>query len=68
MKTYQEMIQFLVDKADERVLGYHEPVACTVVAEIYNILPKTVFADVNHEIVRRENAHKAAVAERHSGK
>jgi len=35
MKTYHEMIQFVVDQSDKRIFQYHEWVAAITIAEVY---------------------------------
>lgn len=52
------MIQFVVDKADERIFQYHEWVAAITLAEVYSIPQETVFNDIKAEILIRDIAHK----------
>lgn len=58
MKTYHEMIQFVVDQADKRIFQYHEWVAALTIAEAYSIPQETVFNDIKFEIAFRDKAHK----------
>jgi hypothetical protein len=58
MKTYHEMIQFVVDKADQRILQYHEWAAIITIAEAYGIPQDVVFSDVKFEVAFRDKAHK----------
>ena len=60
MKTYHEMIQFVVDQADKRIFQYHEWVAALTIAEAYDIPQETVFGDIKFEIAFRDKAHKEA--------
>lgn len=60
MKTYHEMIQFVVDQADKRIFQYHEWVAALTIAEAYDIPQETVFSDIKFEIAFRDKAHKEA--------
>lgn len=59
MKSYHEMIQFIVDQVDYGKLRYHEWAAVLAVAEAYGIPDETVFNDVQSEKEVREQAKKA---------
>ena len=65
LKTYHEMIQFVVDQADKRIFQYHEWVAAITLAEVYGIPQETVFDDIKIEIARRDIAHKEERKARH---
>jgi len=65
MKTYHEMIQFVVDKADERIFQYHEWVAAITLAEVYGIPQQTVFDDIKFEIAFRDKAQSEQRKARH---
>jgi hypothetical protein len=58
MKTYHEMIQFVVDQADKRIFQYHEWVAAITLAEVYSIPQETVFSDIKFEIAFRDKAQQ----------
>ena len=53
MKTYEEMIQWLVDNAEDR-LRYYEWPAIMAISEMYGIPHQTVFNDVKFEKDLRE--------------
>ena len=57
MKIYEEMIQWLVDNAEDR-LRYHEWPAVLAVAQMYGIPQQTVFNDVQFEKDLRKQALK----------
>lgn len=57
MKSYHEMIQFIVDQVE---LRYYEWPAVMAVAEAYGIPQKTVFGDIQLEKESREQARKQA--------
>ncbi len=59
MKTYHEMIQFIVDQVDNGRLRYYEWPAVMAIAEAYGIVQETVFNDVQFEKQFREQAKKA---------
>ena len=65
MKTYHEMIQFVVDQADRRIFQYHEWVAAITLAEVYGIPQETVFDDIRLEVAHRDIAHKEERKARH---
>lgn len=58
MKTYHEMIQFIVDQVDLGKLRYYEWPAVIAIAEAYGIPQDTVFSDVQFEKELREKAKK----------
>lgn len=58
MKTYHEMIQWVVDRVDDATIRYHEWPAVLTIAEMYNIPQETVFNDVKFEKEFRERAQK----------
>jgi len=59
MKSYHEMIQFIVDQVDNGRLRYYEWPAVMAIAEAYGIAQETVFNDVQFEKQFREQAKKA---------
>ena len=58
MKTYHEMIQFIVDQVDNGKLRYFEWPAIIAVAEAYSIDQQIVFSDVEIEATHRKAARK----------
>lgn len=60
MKSYHEMIQFIVDQVDNGKLRYYEWPAVIAVAEAYSIPQETVFNDIKFEKEFREQARKEA--------
>jgi hypothetical protein len=60
MKTYHEMIQFIVDQVDNGNIRYHEWVAVIAIAEAYGIERDIVFNDIKYEKEFREAARKEA--------
>jgi hypothetical protein len=56
MKTYHEMIQWVVDHNDK--LRYHEWPALMAISEIYGIPYESVAADVQTIKIHRERAQK----------
>lgn len=58
MKSYHEMIQFIVDQVDLGKLRYYEWPAVIAIAEAYGIPDETVFNDVQFEKELRERAKK----------
>ena len=58
MKSYHEMIQFIVDQVDLGKLRYYEWPAVIAIAEAYGIPQDTVFSDVQFEKELRERAKK----------
>lgn len=58
MKSYREMIQFIVDQVDLGKLRYYEWPAVIAIAEAYGIPQETVFSDVKFEKELREQAKK----------
>lgn len=58
MKSYHEMIQFIVDQVDLGKLRYYEWPAVIAIAEAYGIPDETVFNDVQFEKELREQAKK----------
>ena len=58
MKTYHEMIQWVVDRVDDATIRYYEWPAVLTIAEVYNIPQETVFNDVKFEKEFRERAQK----------
>lgn len=58
MKTYHEMIQFVVDKVDDGTLRYNEWQPVLTIAEAYGIPQDVVFSDVKFEKDFREQARK----------
>lgn len=60
MKSYHEMVQFIVDQVDKGKLRYYEWPAVMAVAEAYGIPQETVFNDIKFEKEFREKAHKEA--------
>jgi hypothetical protein len=65
MKTYHEMIQFVVDKAEERIFQYHEWVAAITLAEVYGVPQEIVFSDIKFEIAFRDKAQQEKRKARH---
>jgi len=59
MKTYHEMVQFIVDQVDLGKLRYYEWPAVIAIAEVYGIPQDTVFGDIKFEKELREQAKKA---------
>jgi hypothetical protein len=57
MKTYEEMIQWIVDHSNNR-LQYHEWPAVLAVAEMYGVPQQTVFNDMQFEKDLREKSRK----------
>ncbi len=58
MKTYHEMVQFIVDQVDLGKLRYYEWPAVIAIAEAYGIPQETVSSDVKFEKEFREQAKK----------
>lgn len=58
MKSYHEMIQFIVDQVDLGKIRYYEWPAVIAIAEAYGIPQETVFGDVKFEKEFREQAKK----------
>lgn len=58
MKSYHEMIQFIVDQVDHGTLRYYEWPAVIAIAEVYGIPQETVFFDIRFEKDIREKAKK----------
>ena len=58
MKSYHEMVQFIVDQVDLGKLRYYEWPAVIAIAEAYGIPQDTVFSDVQFEKELRERAKK----------
>ncbi len=56
MKTYPEMIQWVVDNNDK--LRYHEWPALMSISEVYNVPYESVSADVQTIKIHRERAQK----------
>ena len=56
MKTYEEMIQWMVDNIS--LLRYHEWPAVMAISEIYGVPQKTVFNDMQFEKDLREKTLK----------
>lgn len=59
MKTYHEMIQFIVDQSNDR-LRYNTWPAVIAISEAYGIPERIVLNDVNFEKEFREKACKEA--------
>lgn len=60
MKSYHEMIQFIVDQVDNGILRYYEWPAVIAIAEAYIIPQETVTNDIKFEKEFREKARKEA--------
>jgi hypothetical protein len=60
MKSYHEMIQFIVNQVDNGTLRYYEWPAVIAIAEAYSIPQETVFTDIKSEKEFREKARKEA--------
>lgn len=60
MKSYHEMIQFIVDQFEDGKLRHYEWAAVLAVAEAYGVPDETVFNDVKFEKELREKARKQA--------
>ena len=58
MRTYSEMINWLVDRVDDAALRYNEWPAQMAIAEAYQIPYATVAADVQTVKIHRERAQK----------
>jgi hypothetical protein len=58
MKSYHEMIQFIVDQVDNGKLRYYEWPAAIAIAEAYGIPQETVFDDIKFEKEFREQEKK----------
>lgn len=58
MKSYHEMIQFIVDQVDNGILRYYEWPVVIAIAEAYGIPQDTVFNDIKFEKEFREKAKK----------
>lgn len=58
MKSYHEMIQWLVDQVDSGQLRYNEWPAAMAIATAYGIPQQTVFDDVKFEKNFRDRAKK----------
>jgi hypothetical protein len=56
MKTYEEMIQWMVDNIS--LLRYHEWPAVMTISEIYSVPQQTVFNDMQFEKDLREKTLK----------
>ena len=54
MKTYDQMLDFVVDQSNNGNLRYVEWVACVVIAEAYNTSPETVMNHINQEKERQK--------------
>ena len=65
MKSYHEMIQFIVDQVDKGTLRYYEWPAVIALAEAYGIDADIVRNDINFEKEFRERARKEARKEEH---
>ena len=59
MKSYHEMIQWVVDQVDHGKLRYYEWPAILAITEAYGIPQDIVFDDVKFEKEFREQAKKA---------
>lgn len=60
MKSYTDMIQFVVDKVDQGILRYYEWPAVLTIAEAYGTDTVTVANDIKAEKEIREQARKQA--------
>ena len=49
MKTYQEMIQFVVDQVDNGKIRYHEWVVIPVISEMFGVDAQLVYYDIDTE-------------------
>ena len=58
MKSYHEMVKFIVDQVDLGKLRYYEWPAVIAIAEAYGIHQDTVFNDIKFEKEFREKAKK----------
>lgn len=58
MKSYHEMVKFIVDQVDLGKLRYYEWPAVIAIAEAYGIPQDTVFNDIKFEKEFREKAKK----------
>jgi len=56
MKTYPEMIQWVVDRVDDATIRYHEWPALMTISEVYDIPYGIVQSDVQFEKDFREKA------------
>lgn len=65
MKSYHEMIQFIVDQVDNGKLRYYEWPAVIAISEAYSIPQETVFNDVKYEKEFRKLAKKDARRKEH---
>ena len=65
MKSYHEMIQWLVDQVDNANLRYNEWPAVMAIATAYGIPQPTVFDDVQFEKDFRAKAKKAQYRAEH---
>ena len=59
MKSYHEMIQFIVDQVDNGILRYYEWPVVIALAEVYSIPQETIAEDIKFEKEFREQAKKA---------
>lgn len=60
MKSYHEMIQFIVNQVDNGKMRYYEWPAVLTIAEAYGTPQETVFNDIKFEKEFREKARKQA--------
>lgn len=58
MKTYEQMIQWHVNRVDSGSIRYHEWPSYEAIAEIYGVSVDQVVADINQEKEHRENQRR----------
>lgn len=58
MKTYEQMIQWHVNRVDSARIRYHEWPSYEAIAEIYGVAVDQVVADINQEKEHRENQRR----------
>jgi hypothetical protein len=56
MKTYEEMIQYTVDKVDSGILRYQEWTAVILLSEAYGVSQEIISSDIKVEKEFREKA------------
>lgn len=59
MKTYDQMLDFVIGQSNNGNLRYVEWVACVVIAEAYNTSPETVMNHINQEKERQKIQRRA---------
>ena len=65
MKTYEQMIQWHVNRVDSARIRYHEWPSYEAIAEIYGVAVDQVVADINQEKEHREASRRKDRREEH---